>query len=339
MPGNHLLIAAGKPMISSVMTILGMCANVVLDPLMIFGGEGCRQMVSRLGWGWLSRLSNPLWDLLGFVPGMGIRGAALATIISQAMSALLLLGLLHRLKLFSFRPIPRGELLRIWRKITGYAIPAILGMMLFPITNYITTRVTASFGDAMVAATAAAGRLEMVTFVVPMAFGIPLMSVVAQNYGAKLYSRVKYVFKFASAIAFGILAVAAVVLFFFTHRIAPLFTPAIQVQELIVTYMKIIPWGFGLLELSRYAGFALTGTGHPRLDATLKALRMVALLIPLSLLAWWLKWQNGVFYARLAADVIGGVICWGWAAWIVHRLPADGEEVPHQKTIPPPQKA
>lgn len=322
MPGNHLLIAAGRPVISSLMTILGLVVNVILDPVFIFGGEGLQRMSASLP-GALAPLLKGAGTALGAVPGMGIRGAALATVLSQAISAFLLLWLLSRLRLLSFRPIPLPSLMRNWRKIGGYAIPSILGMLLLPLTNAVTTKVTATFGDAMVAATAAGSRLESVTFVLPMAFGIPLMSIVAQNYGAHLYSRVKEAFRFASLCAFAALSLAAVALLFLIRPVAAAFTPVPEVQEMVVEYMTIIPWGFGMLELSRYAGFALTGTGHPRLDASLKAGRLLCLLIPLSLLAGALQWRLGVFYARLAADLLGGGLCWGCAAWMVHRLPKE----------------
>ena len=322
MPGNHLLIAAGRPVISSLMTILGLAVNVLLDPIFIFGGEGIQAFAQKLSLPLASRCLQAWGGLFAFVPGMGIRGAALATILSQAVSAGLLLALLSRLRLLSFRPIPLGSLLKSWRRIGSYAIPSILGMLLLPLTNAVTTRVTSSFGDAMVAATAAGSRLESVTFVLPMAFGIPLMSIVAQNYGAHLYSRVKQAFRFASLCAFSIPGVSAVILLLAIRPIAATFTPVPEVQSMVVEYMTIIPWGFGMLELARYGGFALTGTGHPKLDAALKGGRLVFLLIPCSLLAGILHWRLGVFYARLVADLLGGSICWGCAAWVVHRLPA-----------------
>ena len=63
--GNKILIAAGSPRVSSSMTVIGMLLNVILDPIFIFG-----------------------W---GFVPGMGIKGAAIATVISQSLSSFVIL--------------------------------------------------------------------------------------------------------------------------------------------------------------------------------------------------------------------------------------------------------
>ncbi len=319
-PGNHMIITAGRTKTAAAVTILGMLVNVILDPLMIFGGQVCRDYALAFTPEATHVILGPIMNGLSFLPAWGIQGAAIATVASQAVSTTLILIILKRLQLLTFDWIPLAVLGKTWRHISSYAIPAILGMMVVPITNYVTTWVTAGFGDTMVAATAAASRMEHVCFVLPMAFGIPLMSVLAQNYGAKLYDRVRYAFWFASIIAFAFLVIAAVVLFCFAEKLVVFFSPVPEVQTLMVRYMHIIPWGFGLLELTRYAGFALTGCAHPKLDAALKTARMLLILIPLSLLAWAIKWQDGVFYARLVADALGGCICFAVAAVIVQRL-------------------
>lgn len=116
---------------------------------------------------------------------MGIAGAALATVISQAVCGIVALRLLYsRHRLIASPRIPRDTLGKAWKTIIRFAVPATLGMLLMPIGSAVITRIVASFGDAAVAATAAASRLEVVAFIFPMALGIALMPMVAQNYGA-----------------------------------------------------------------------------------------------------------------------------------------------------------
>ncbi|MDD4537443.1 MAG: MATE family efflux transporter [Lentisphaeria bacterium] len=301
MEGNKALIAAGKPKSASSMTILGMLVNIVLDPLFIFG--------------------------FGPVPGMGIRGAAIATVLSQMVSAMVIIVILRQAELLHFRRIALPRLFEAWRTIIRYAIPGILGMLLFPIGNAVTTRITASFGDTAVAAVSAASRLEMVAFVFPMAVGITLMPMIAQNYGAKLYSRVRQCLRFAiGAAAFFLIAMGAVFIIF-APKIVVFFTPEQSVQEIMITYLRIIPYGLFMVEIFRFAGFAFTGCGRPNTDAWLKAMRIVGLHIPLSLLAMVLGSLPGLFLARLASDVLSGVIAVVVAWRFVHRLPADGQDI------------
>jgi len=52
--------------------------------------------------------------------------------------------------------------------------------------------------------------------------------------------------------------------------------------------------------------------------------RMAGIMIPLSLLARYLQWRQGVFYTRLATDVLGGAICIYFAVRMLKRLPEVG---------------
>ncbi len=70
-------------------------------------------------------------------------------------------------------------------------VPGALGMVLSPITAAIVTRLVAGYGDAAVAATGVASRIEMVAFMIPMTVGMSLIPFVAQNYGAGRMDRVR----------------------------------------------------------------------------------------------------------------------------------------------------
>lgn len=308
MEGNTLLITAGLPHLSSAMSMTAMIINAVLDPVMIFG-----------------------W---GPIPAMGIIGAAVATVASQAISAIVNLTLLHRCGLLSFAPIPLGEIVRLWRVIVRYAIPAALGNLLMPIGMYITQRLTydlshlVGYGDDLIAGIGMASRLEMVAFVFPMSLGRALMPMIGQNYGARLYSRVRSCFYFSTAVAQGILLVTAVILCLGFRHLAPWLAPGQpRVQEVMTLFMTIVPFGFGCTESMRFAGFALTGCGHPRMDAILKSLRVLALQLPLSWLALQMESINMVMVARLLTDIGSFTIAFLLALRCVRSLPQDGDEI------------
>lgn len=304
MAGNNILISAGDSKSASIMMIVGMLINAGLDPLLIYG------------W-WI-------------IPGMGIRGAALATIVSQAIATAALLTLLvkkHRLLKFAW--IPWRQLLPEWRRIIHYAVPASIGMLMMPIGSLVLTRITAHFGDAAVAAVAASGRLEMVAFIFPMALGIGLMPMVGQNFGARLYSRIREGWKFAMGFAFFYLLAAAVIYTVFAEWMVTWFSPDPEIRRIMVICMRIIPWGFGMIEIHRYSGFFFTGCGRPAVAAWLNALRIVGLMIPFSLLALYFESVPGLFWARLAADVLAG----GTGLWLSRRLTL---KLPQTDGAPPP---
>lgn len=303
MVGNDLLIAAGDSRVASGMMMAGMIINVILDPLFIFG--------------------------VGPFPAMGISGAALATIFSQLLATVTLLWLLYRRHgLIVPEVMPWRQLRSAWMLMIRFAIPAALGMLLMPIGSAVITRITAEFGNTAVAATAAAGRLEMVAFIFPMALGISLLPMIGQNYGARLYSRINQCRRFAMRFAFWFLLVMAGIYFVFAPQLVCFFSADPGVQEIMIVYMRIIPFGFGMIEIHRYSGFFFTGCGLPSIAAWLNALRIGGLMIPLSLLALWFGSLAGLFWARLAADLLAGGIGWFLASKMTRRLPGDGEPPP-----------
>jgi putative MATE family efflux protein len=281
-------------MASSAM-ILGMVLNILLDPLFIFG-----------------------W---GFVPGMGIRGAALATVLSQLISSVFVLSLLYyRFHLLRFEYVPWRVMKHAWRMIIAFGIPATLGMLMMPLGAAVITRITAEFGDAAVAATGAAARIEMAAFVVPMSLGISLMPFFGQNYGAKQYDRIREGRRFAMRFAVFFLLCSATVITLFNQQIVSFFTADVAVQKIMANYLIIVSWGLWGVEVHRFAGFVYTGCGRPSVAAWLNALRIAGLLIPFSLTALYFHSLPLLFAARLAADICAAVIAYILARRMTSRL-------------------
>ena len=300
MVGNSLLVALGDSKLGGFFMMMGLVFNVILDPLFIFN------------WGF----------------GMGIAGAAIATVISQFLSSCLLVFVLgKRHNMWSFRALEKRVIRSAWKQIVRFALPAMLGMVLMPAGNGVITRIVATFGDQAVAAAAAAGRLEVLAFMLPMSLGIGLMPMIAQNYGAKLYSRIIGCRHFAMRFAFFYEIFMAAVYFVTAPYIVKYFTSDPEVAAIMVTYLRIIPWGFGMIEVHRYSGFFFTGCNYPRGSAWLSAMRIIGFLIPLSLLAMYFKSLSGVFVARLAADLLAGFIAWALVLRMTSKLPADGEVI------------
>ena len=124
--------------------------------------------------------------------------------------------------------------------------------------------------------------------------------------------------------AFWFLLVMAGIYFVFAPQLVRFFSADPGVQEIMVVYMRIIPFGFGMIEIHRYSTFFFTGCGRPGIAAWLNALRIAGLMIPFTLLALLLHSLNGVFLARLGADLIAGSIGLYCARRMTMHLPQDG---------------
>ena len=218
-------------------------------------------------------------------------------------------------RLIRFRKIPVPELRNYWIVTMRYAIPASLGMLMMPVGMTVITKLTASFGTAAMAGCTAAGRLETIAFVVPMSLGMTLTPFIAQNYGARRFDRIKEGLLFAFRFALVFLVGSAVLFALLARVIAPHFCNSPEAQNVMARCIMISVWGLAGVEVHRFAGFSYTGCGRPAAAAMLNGMRFLIFLIPFSLIAWYFHSLNGLFAARLAADVLSGVI----GAWLALR--------------------
>lgn len=288
MMANDVIIAAGDSKAASLLLVGGTVLNTILDPIMIFG-------------------------FFGF-PRMGISGAALATILSQAVmcvGAFEVLGEKHRL--LSFADHSWEHIVSSWKRILHIGIPSTISSILTPLAIAVVTRIVAGFGYAAVAACGAAGRIEMFAFMIPMTVGMSLLPFVGQNYGAQRVDRIKEArkFTFSFALIFG--AVTAGIFQLTARPLAGLFSNDPKVVTVLVQYMTIISLGYGFTEAHRYAGFYLTGIHRPVSAAVLTVIRVFVLLVPLSFIGARLFGITGVFGGRLLTDVLAGVIGIIWS--------------------------
>lgn len=210
--------------------------------------------------------------------------------------------------LIRFRKIPLAELRNYWIVTLRYAIPASLGMLMMPVGMTVITRLTATFGTAAMAGCTAAGRLETIAFVIPMSLGMTLTPFIAQNYGARRYDRIREGLIFAFKFAFVFLFASAVLFALLARFIAPHFCNSAEAQDVMAKCIMISVWGLSGVEIHRFAGFSYTGCGRPAAAAMLNGMRFLLFLIPFSLIAWYFRSLNGLFVARLAADVLSGVV-------------------------------
>ncbi len=289
MLGNGILISTGDSRNASRLMIVGPLINLILDPIMIFGLMGC--------------------------PAMGIRGAALATVISRCAAAVwlfVLLGRKHRL--LALRGWGLADWLGSVRGIMRFAVPATMSMILMPVSATVITRILSGFGNPVVAGAGAAQRIEMFAFVVPMALGISLTPFVSQNFGAGRLDRIREAQRVASGFAMAYGALVAVAFFLAAPWMAARFSDDPAVVPTLVAYVRIISFGYGMMEVHRYCGFFLTGMHRPLEATVLNGVRVLVLLIPLSLLGAHFWGIRGVFTARLATDLAAGSLGLVWVA-------------------------
>lgn len=290
--GNGILISLGDSRAASRFMLLGTMLNVVLDPILIFG-------------------------FMGF-PALGIFGAALATVISQAVASFWLFYLLS--KKHGLLVLNRSRLagfLKSCQSILRFAVAGVISMMLMPISSMVITGIVSRFGIEAVAACGAASRIEMFAFVIPMALGISLTPFISQNFGAGRLDRISEAKSLATRFALLYGCFIAIVFFLGAPSIAWVFTDDPKVTQILILYIRIISFGYGMMEVHRYCGFILNGLHQPASATTLNIIRVVVLLIPLSFLGAYAGGIRGVFFARLVTDLTVGSIGLYWVSRIL----------------------
>lgn len=305
MVGSGILISSGDSRAASGFMILGTVINVVLDPIMIFGYAGC--------------------------PAMGISGAALATIIAQGISTVCMVHVLRRRHgLLSWNAEQAGHYLVSLRRIARFAIPSILSMILMPVAASVITNLLSRFGHEAVAASGAAGRIESFAFMIPMTLGISLTPFISQNFGAGRMERVRMAHKISTCFALGYGGLMTVAFFLSAPWLASIFTADPKVAEPLVLYIRVISFGYGMMETHRYCGFFLTGLHKPMQATILNIVRILVLLIPLSCLGAHFWGIAGVFSGRLATDIVGGCIGLTWVSRVLAKTRPRPSTDPHE---------
>lgn len=206
---------------------------------------------------------NVVLDLLFVaVLHMGVAGAALATVLSQMISAVLPIVVLLRQK------EDRLELrkLRIERSLLGrilrIGIPAGLQFVTFDFSNILIQSGVNSFGDITMAAWTAHGKTDAFTWMVTGAFGVSITTFVGQNFGAQKYSRIRK--GTWTCLAMGVVMVAALdaLLLAFRTPILGIYTDnpeVIAVGSMVM--LSIMPYEFLFMPIEVFAG-TMRGVGN-----------------------------------------------------------------------------
>ncbi len=184
-------------------------------------------------------LTNIVLDVL-FVLGfhMGVSGAALATIISQAVSAVLVVITLLRSDTM-FRLHPRrirfhGEMMK---RIIQIGLPAGLQSVMYSISNVLIQRAVNGFDTNVLAGWTAYSKIDCLFWMMVSAFGIAITTFVGQNFGAGLIDRVKKSVRVCMGMTLGTTVVMSLVLYFGGSVFYRLFTPD---EAVIDEGMKIL---------------------------------------------------------------------------------------------------
>lgn len=209
-------------------------------------------------------VTNILLDLL-FVIGlkMGIAGVGIATVLSQVVSAALVLVVLLRQK---------GEIrlcvteVRIDRpslsRILAIGIPAGLQYVMFDLSNLIVQAGINSFGDDTIAAWTAYVKSDAITWMISGAFGVAVTTFVGQNFGAQKYDRIRKCVRTAMIMSVTVVGVLSAVMILGRNVILGIYTTDAEVIRIGAEMMlSIMVFNVLFMPIEIFAG-TMRGTGY-----------------------------------------------------------------------------
>lgn len=291
--GNSAIRATGDANTPALIMIFAVVINAILDPLLIFG--------------------------IGPFPELGLKGAALATSISRAITLFVSLYILFfREKLIKLDFPPINVLKRSWGAVLYIGLPSGLSRMLGPIGIAIVTATIAQFGKSSVAAFGVGSRIEFLSMTILIALAASFGPFTGQNLGAGKLNRVEDALKKAGAFSLIWSVSMAIILFFAGETLAGFFCNSEDIIEKTALYLSIVPIAFGFQGIAQTVNAILNTIKKPMQASALILFTMVGLVVPSVKLGAQYYGLQGIFVALAFSYFIGGsvayLLCKKWIA-------------------------
>lgn len=184
---------------------------------------------------------NPLfiWGY-GIVPGFGIAGLAIATVIAQSIGTLYLIYKVNSCKLKKYIYlrcfIPKFSFLK---NLLNQSLPIIFSMLFIGVGIFNILYFIGKFGDLAIAGYGAALRIEQVFLLPVIGLNTAVLSIGGQNFGAKNYNRIRELYTKALIFGSSFMAIAGIIMFIFAETFVSLFTENLIAIEHGAIYLKI----------------------------------------------------------------------------------------------------
>ena len=280
--------------------------------------RGLGDSMSALAYLLVSTVINIVLDLL-FVAklGMGVNGVALATVIAQAISALLcLLRLKQMSALFDLKPC----YLKLQKKNTGKIIqlglPSGITQAILSMAMIVVQSLTNSLGEMFIAANVIVMRVDGFAMMPNFSFGTAMTTYAGQNVGAKMYDRVEKGAKQGTAIAMGISTALTGLILLFGKALMGIFTKTPELVDLSREMMGILAVGYIAMAVTQSLSGVMRGAGDTMTPMWISIATTICIRVPIAYGIAFLTRseqfpggrQECIFISLLASWLIGAAI-------------------------------
>ena len=246
--------------------------------------RGLGDSVSALVYLLVSTVINIVLDLL-FVAklGMGVNGVALATVIAQAVSALLCLRRLMRMtELFDMKVCYLKLKGKYAKKIIRLGLPSGITQAIFSMAMIVVQSLTNSFGEMFIAANVIVMRVDGFAMMPNFSFGTAMTTYAGQNVGARRSSRVDTGAKQGTLIAVGTSAVITSLILIFGKSLMGIFTNTPELVELSRDMMGILAVGYIAMAVTQSLSGVMRGAGDTMTPMWISIVTTIFVRVPIA---------------------------------------------------------
>jgi len=211
---NAILYSQGDTKTYRNVLIIGLFANILLNPIFIFG--------------------------FLFIPAFGIAGLAISTILIQFIACIYLYYKVNQTILkINFKT--ESFLIRknFFLNIFNQCMPITFALFLVALGSYLVLFFISVFGDEAVAGYGAAVRFEHIFTLPVIGLNTAVITIAGQNFGARRYDRVRETYTKAMLIGFLIMCLSGIIIFLLSEYIVGLFTNDLEVIKFGSNYLRI----------------------------------------------------------------------------------------------------
>lgn len=276
---NNLLTAQGATKFTMIAMLTGSIANVILDPIMIYGMD------------------------------LGIEGAAIATVISLCINMAIYIGYIAKKKgvlRFSVKNVAPSKIM--YAEVLKIGIPVLLFQLLASAAMGTVNTASKPYSDYAVAAMGAVTRIMTVVTYVVFGFLKGFQPFAGYNYGAKKFDRLKNSIKLCMTWSTVFCVIAGIILIVFANPIVSLFGTDAEMIALAETALRLnavlfITFGFQMVYASLYLAI-----GKSLVGSVLSLSRQGIFFFPLVIMLPHLFGLTGVIWVQPMADFLTTIL-------------------------------
>lgn len=272
----------GNMVLSMIIQGLGAIINIILDPILIFG-------------------------LLGF-PAMGIRGAAVATLIGQGSGAIL--GLIF---LFGKKTSLNLDLTgfkyswKIIKDIYAVGIPSIFMQSVTAFVTIVLNLIVVRHSELAVSVLGVYFKLQSFVFMPVLGITQGVLPLIGYNYGARQKERIKEAHKYGILLGFAIMALGTIIFQVFPRQLMGIFSEGQEMVDMGVYTLRIISTSYIFVAVGMINSTYFQALGLGNYSLLITALRQIVIIIPLAY-AFSFIGLNWIWLAYPIAEIIATVV-------------------------------